>query len=166
VITLRQSKAKVVAWDWLSPFGLDLLNPWSIIARGPTGIPRDDDVDVLVSIQAVWIDKQQNVHVAEIARQQISRRTVKLEGSNAKPDLKNSCVGPAPTPEDEKNIFENLYPSVPRSPLAGTEYGTGNFIVTILVTEDDEFGVRVRELASRLEAQRQGLIESITGALQ
>ena len=67
-LVMRQSKVKIVAWDWLSPFGLDLLNPWSIFTRGPKGIPRDNDVDVtaLVSIQAVWLAGQK-VHVEEIA---------------------------------------------------------------------------------------------------
>jgi hypothetical protein len=44
--------------------------------------------------------------------------------------------------------------------------GTGNFVVTVLVTEVDEYGAAIQELAEDVEKKRTDIISRVTGFLK
>ena len=57
---MRYSKAKLVAFDLLSPFGVDLLNPWEIVTQTLAGDgldlpPMDNDVDLTLAVSFEYL---------------------------------------------------------------------------------------------------------------
>ena len=58
-----------------------------------------------------------------------------------------------------------LFPAIPRSYMGDDSpyHGTGNYVVSVLVTEVDEYGEKVKETAERVSKEREGLIKRITG---
>lgn len=69
-VLIRKSKAKLIAFDWLSPFNIDLLTPRTIFSKSKGGLkfPKDNDLDltVQVNLQAIWVDKGQKGHSVDI----------------------------------------------------------------------------------------------------
>jgi hypothetical protein len=56
--SLPYSKAKLIAFDFLSPFGIDILNPWKAVSDGVRSIPMDDDLDLTISatLSGLWYE--------------------------------------------------------------------------------------------------------------
>lgn len=149
-ISIKQSKAKVTAFDITRPFGFDLLAPWtafqvnSLDELSPLR-PNEVDVTAEVSIIGVWVDEKQTGHSELIASRKFNFGKVALDG-NVYP------LRAAP----------QLFPAVPRSYLGGGKLGAGNFIVSVLVTEYDDYAERVMELEQGVEKNKDGLIEQLT----
>lgn len=56
-----------------------------------------------------------------------------------------------------------LFQAVPRSTRAKDSkfLGTGNYILSVLVTERDNHGERVKEIASKIEGQKEGILKGV-----
>jgi hypothetical protein len=149
-ISIEQSKAKVTAFDITRPFGFDLLAPWTIFQANSLEElsplrPNEVDVTAEVSVIGVWVDGKQNGHSKVIATRKFKFGKVPVDG-NVYP------LGASP----------QLFPSIPRSYIGGGKLGAGNFIVSVLVTEYDDYAERVMELEQGVEKNREGLIERLT----
>lgn len=92
------------------------------------------------------MDAKQNGHSELIASRKFKLGKIPLDG-NVYP------LGAAP----------QLFPTIPRSYLGGGKLGAGNFIVSVLVTEYDDYAERVMELEQGVEKNKEGLIERFTG---
>lgn len=153
-ITINQSKAKITAFDITRPFGFDILAPWTIFkvnSLDELSLLRPNKVDVTaeVSITGVWLDENGTGHSKLIATRKFKFSNVVL-GKERK--LYEEAVSP------------QLFPAIPRSMVNGKS-GLGNFIVSVTVTEYDDYAERVMELEQGVEKNREGLIERITDAL-
>ena len=172
-VSLNYSKAKVAFLDPLRPLGFDVLAPWTVLQNGgikgfsPTR-KNDVDLEIQLSLHGVWSDgrKQQN--------QLLGQRIIKLRnmkvGSTRK--LNGRVVGDSYDPcVRDPNATLNLpiaelFPAVPRTVIVKNKlFGPGNFIVSILVSEVDDYGESVREIQEGVNEQRETVIESITNAL-
>lgn len=58
-----------------------------------------------------------------------------------------------------------MLPVVPRSDLGNSYYGTGNFALSILVTEHDDYGEKIKELGQTVEEKKGGWVSQISGFL-
>ena len=52
---MQYSKAKLIGFDLMSPFGVDVLNPWEIVTnpltgKGYSGLPADTDLDMEIAV--------------------------------------------------------------------------------------------------------------------
>ncbi len=152
-IKIEQSKAKVTAFDITRPFGFDLLAPWTIFQvnsfkeLSPLR-PNEVDVTAEVSIIGVWVDEKRNGHSKVIATRKFNFGKVSVDGTV-------HPFGASP----------QLFPTIPRSYMGGGKLGAGNFIVSVLVTEYDDYAERVMELEQGVEKNREGLIERLTNVL-
>ena len=57
---MTYSKAKLIGFNMLSPFGVDILNPWEIITDPLTGkgydkIPSDTDLDLTMAVSFEYL---------------------------------------------------------------------------------------------------------------
>ncbi len=151
-ISITQSKAKVTAFDITKPFGFDILAPWTVFKVNSLDElsplrPNEVDVTAEVSIIGVWVDKDQKGHSELIASRKFKFGKVSLSGQL-------HPLGAAP----------QLFPAIPRSDnMGGGKLGAGNFIVSVLVTEYDDYAERVMELEQGIEKNKDSLIEQLTG---
>jgi hypothetical protein len=146
-VMVDQAKAKIHLFNWFEP--------WTWFGFGAA----DSDIDVVVklTLHAAWVDKDQKGRFEKVAEGEFKIRNLEL-GTTYKPD-------PDPA-KGEKQLsagtFEGqLVPAIPRSVPASGGPG-GNFVVTILVTEVDDYGSEIKEHADRLQKGRDGLIERVT----
>lgn len=79
------AKAKMVAFDLTSPFGVDVLNPWEIITDplingAYEAPPKDKDIDLKfsVSLQNLYFDKDGKLGVTNIAADPVSLKNVEV----------------------------------------------------------------------------------------
>ena len=152
-ISMTQSKAKVTAFDITRPFGFDILAPWTVFKVNSLDElsplrPNEVDVTVEVSIIGVWVDAEQKGHSELIASRKFKFGKVSLDG-------KLHQLGAAP----------QLFPTIPRSDIDGGRLGAGNFIVSVLVTEYDDYAERVMELEQGVEKNKDSFINRITGGI-
>ncbi len=66
--SVNYTKAKLIGFDLLSPFGVDLLNPWEILSdplsgEGFKGIPADNDLDIKVGVGFDFLHYDENGNV-------------------------------------------------------------------------------------------------------
>lgn len=151
-ITINQSKAKIAAFDISRPFGFDILAPWTVFkVNNFTELsplrPNKVDVTAEISITAVWIDSKQEGYSELIASRRLKFSNISL---GEKVDL----------PDTNKQLF----PAIPRS-VVGNKLGLGNFIVSIIVTEYDDFAERILELEKGIEKNKDGIIKQFTDSL-
>ena len=153
-ISIAQSKAKVTAFDITRPFGFDILAPWTVFKVNSVDElsplrPNEVDVTAEVSITGVWVDEKQIGHSELIASRKFKFGKVSLDG-------KSQPLGAAP----------QLFPAIPRSDnMGGSRLGAGNFIVSVLVTEYDDYAERVMELEQGVEKNKDSLIQRLTDAI-
>ncbi len=148
-ITIKQSKAKIAAIDISKPFGFDILAPWTVFKLNSlTELsplrPNKVDVTVEISITAVWVDKAQKGHSELIASRNLKFSNIALGSEVVLPDT-----------------AKQLFPAIPRS-VVGSKLGLGNFIVSIIVTEYDDFAERILELEKGIEKNKDGIIKQFT----
>ncbi len=87
--TLNYAKAKVVAFDLTSPFGVDILNPWEIVTDplfngGYVLPPGDDDIDmkVSVSLENMFFDAAGKLNVTNTSAEAFDIKGARMgEGS-------------------------------------------------------------------------------------
>jgi hypothetical protein len=131
---LDYAKAKVLGRRWYLP--------WSWLGGRREAL----DLDVEITIEALWTDAADRIHRAVIADLPIALRGVPL--------------GPAPTavPLDAASGW---FPAVPRSrpkdPKSGL-LGLGTYVVRARVREYDDFGRRVERLSVLVEKHREDLV--------
>lgn len=154
-ITMKQSKAKITAFDISKPFGFDILAPWTIFKVNSLDElsplrPNTLDVTAEISITAVWIDQRN-----EIRSELIASRKMKFS---------NIALG-----DDQRPLPDTaqLFPAIPRSKLDGnpSRQGLGNFIISVMVTEYDDYAERVMELEQGVEKNKDSFIERLTDGL-
>ncbi|WP_339133890.1 MAG: hypothetical protein WGN25_13955 [Candidatus Electrothrix sp. GW3-4] len=152
-IAMTHAKAKVAAFDISRPFGFDLLAPWTVMQTMQTrslspARPKKVDVTAEVSITAVWLDRQQQGHSEVIATRKFNFGSIPLDGQR---------YAMTSSPQ--------LFPAIPRSQLGNGKLGPGNFIVSVLVTEYDDYAERVMELEQGVEDKRDGFLGQLTNGL-
>ncbi|MDR4517663.1 MAG: hypothetical protein MRK00_09815 [Nitrosomonas sp.] len=149
-ITVYKSKAKIAAIDFSRPLGFDLLAPWTIFnLNSPAELsllrPQKVDVTVQISIMAVWVDNKEVGHSELIASREFK--------------VSNLTLG---TEKQIPQTDKQLFPAIPRSFFDKDKYGLGNFVVSVNVTEYDNFAERVQELDKGLEKNKDGIIKRFT----
>ncbi len=115
----------------------------------------DDTIDLSVQLtmHAVWTDAEAESHIKKV-----------FEGSLKIQDLKiGTAYGPgAGAPVPGGSFVGQLTPAIPRSFLGdgsgGPIYGTGNFIISILVTEHDDYGSKVKQVGTALSENQDKII--------
>ncbi len=85
--SMRYSKAKLIAFDMLSPFGVDILNPWEIITdpltgAGPTLPPADNDIDVTAAVTFDYLhyDKEGKITSTKVGPQSFEVKGARVSG--------------------------------------------------------------------------------------
>lgn len=85
--SMRYSKAKLIAFDMLSPFGVDILNPWEIITdpltgAGPTLPPADNDIDVTAAVTFDYLhyDKEGKIASTKVGPQSFEVKGARVSG--------------------------------------------------------------------------------------
>lgn len=151
-VQIKQSKAKIAAIDISRPFGFDILAPWTIFKINDFSElsplrPNKVDLTVQVSITAVWVDKNEKGHNELIASRELKFSNITLGEEISLPDS-----------------AKQLFPAIPRSAI-GNKYGLGNFVVSIMVTEYDDFAERILELEKGIEKNKDGLIKQFTDGI-
>jgi hypothetical protein len=190
-LAVARAKAKLIAVDWLAPLNFDLFAPWTFLKTDDWlhtenklfGYDNDVDLKVEVSLDAVWIDKEQKGHYETIATQTSPFPNVEL--GREMPGFLSFTGGTVPKPicnqitedfvkelynktivlseEDRQNGTRIPFPMVPRSvDTTGKIRGSGNFILTVLVTEHDNYGERIKALSKKLQDKRESIIERIS----
>ncbi|MCI5117569.1 MAG: hypothetical protein D3913_06340 [Candidatus Electrothrix sp. LOE1_4_5] len=160
-ITIAQSKAKITAFDITRPFGFDLLAPWTIFKINSVdelspARPNEVDVTAEISVTAVWVDKSNKGHSELLASRKFNFGSIPLDGEPHSLALDG----------DELKVSPQLFPIIPRSNTLGDgKLGAGNFIISVLVTEYDDYAERIMELEQGVEKNKAGLIERLTDAL-
>jgi hypothetical protein len=155
--------------SWLSPFNFDLLTPWTIFTESSEGLkfPKDNDLDltIQIGIHGVWIDSKEKMHSETLVNKTLKFNGIGLE----KTEVINNLGSIIPTNTNALDLSllkkAHLFPAIPRSYVDDKSFGTGNFIITILVTEFDEYGKRVQELGETVEGEKKGIIENLTNFL-
>lgn len=86
---LNYAKAKVVAFDLTSPFGVDILNPWEIVTDplfngGYELPPGDDDIDIKmsVSLENMFFDKVGKLNVTNTAAEAFDLKAAKMRSGS------------------------------------------------------------------------------------
>ncbi|MCI5134899.1 MAG: hypothetical protein D3920_07440 [Candidatus Electrothrix sp. AW2] len=154
-ITIAQSKAKVTAFDITRPFGFDLLAPWTIFKINSVdelspARPNEVDVTAEISVTAVWVAGTKG-HSELLASRKFNFGSIPLDGE----PHSLAALGVSP----------QLFPIIPRSNTLGDgKLGAGNFIISVLVTEYDDYAERIMELEQGVEKNKAGLIERLTNA--
>lgn len=87
---MRYSKAKLIGFDWMSPFGVDVLNPWEIVTnpltgKGFSGLPADSDLDMEIAIGFKYLHYLANGEVTstEVGPQNFALKNVPVTGQPA-----------------------------------------------------------------------------------
>lgn len=181
--SLYYSKAKVVAFDVLSPFGFDLLNPWELVTdwfgEGPKFI-ADDDIDMTINLAMTNIvfDTKKNAAVET----EIGKREIKFEKlAMTETEQDDECTTDKFNKEsvitksirDSKDLIKELkknganLDSLPifLKPQPAIQNGNQIFLnVSVNVTEMDDFGTRVKELSEKFKSERPGIEGRLNGA--
>lgn len=185
-LVVRKAKAKLIAVDWLAPLNFDLFAPWTILKSDNWldtenkwfGYDNDVDLKIEVSLYAIWVEAgdERKIHNELVAKQEFNYLNVEL-GDKGIPDL-----GAARGNDDPFTKSPQLLPAIPRSFLykynkkvedsngnprfvEKEAWGGGNYIMTILVTEHDNFSERVKELGNKIKENKEGLVDKITKGL-
>lgn len=154
-ITIAQSKAKVTAFDITRPFGFDLLAPWTIFKINSVdelspARPNEVDVTAEISVTAVWVAGTKG-YSELLASRKFKFGSIPLDGE----PHSLAALGVSP----------QLFPIIPRSNTLGDgKLGAGNFIISVLVTEYDDYAERIMELEQGVEKNKGSLIERLTNA--
>ncbi|MEQ9559802.1 MAG: hypothetical protein RIG67_28845 [Rhodospirillales bacterium] len=177
-LTFVSSKAKVVVFDLLSPFGFDLLNPWELVTdwfQGGPKLVQDDDVDLTIDVKVtnLILEKQSNLmKTVELGSLSLPLKKTKMATPPTVPD--HTAPGIRTRPCDEQN-FDDLIKSngsmaagtlnfdgfMPR-PRKISEGDTAElFTVSVNVTEVDDFGARVKELGEKFKEKKEGFQEQL-----
>ena len=173
-IVIRKSKAKLLGWDWLLPW------TWYSFSNNALGkMDNDVNVNIEVSLHAVWIDNQLEGHSQLVATGEMK--------------IGNMTLGEEKSLSSQA-IAKQLFPGIPRSHIASIQasqggsrvidegddesltressftldtkvLGPGNFILTVLVKEYDEYGERVKETSTLLEENKDEIREGILGRI-
>lgn len=177
-VVVRKAKAKLIAFDWFSPFGFDLLAPWTAL-KGDWSTLYDNDVDLRVqfTLTAVWVDEKQKGHSEVVATSEFKLQNTKLGEpiwyvDRSSPQDTDNCeliVKKELTVSKGSAPFRGqLFQAVPRSVVKIAKdqeiFGTGNFILNIIVTEYDQFGERVKELGTKIEENKSDWTKKILEA--
>lgn len=156
-ITLTQSKAKITAFDITRPFGFDLLAPWTIFKINSLdelspARPNEVDVTAEISVTAVWVAETKG-HSELLASRKFNFGSIPLDGE------------PQSLALDGLDVSPQLFPIIPRSNTLGAgKLGAGNFIISVLVTEYDDYAERIMELEQGVGKNKGSLIEQLTNA--
>lgn len=188
-LSMQRSKAKLIGFDWLSPLNFDLLAPWTIFKNEWSGYDNDVDVKIRMEFYAMWRDKEGKGHNELIAQQEFSYPNVPLSNTGRnflslkKDDGSTSKTCPSllsllfeanndgkkqiddPLVQEELVRARNaapLFPAIPRSYFEGEIAGTGNFVVKVLVTEYDKYGERVKEVGTKVESSKEGIVKELS----
>lgn len=176
---LRKSKAKVIAFDLTSPFGIDVLNPWEVITDTVTGdltgIPADNNVDLSLSLtlKSLFVSKGQ---LKEVSHSHSWKKTnFKIGNSDDNSILSESVVEDCsemdsrPIEEIQKFTIQSLglnkgvlLPKV----IATKDDPLGVFNLKVAVEEFDAYGERIKELNSQFEKNKETLTKTLTDKLE
>jgi hypothetical protein len=160
-VTLTNAKAKVAAIDITRPFGFDILAPWTILQiAGPRDLfplrPAQVDMSVNVLLHGIWVDEKGIGHSELVASRNISIPNVPIGSPSIifnNEELKNL------------NLKKELFPVIPRSNTKSGA-GYGNYIVSVLVTENDSFGERVTQFADTVKNNESTITKGISKLLE
>jgi len=148
-VALRQSKAKIAAFDITRPLGFDLLAPWTIFqafsgSGDVTSIngffsglsafnpirPAQIDMKVEVSLYGVWLDKDQKGHAELLANRTLSIPSVGLGKCRLykfeSPITNSATCDLDLTKEVESKLTDwkvELFPAIPRSTILNPSTG-------------------------------------------
>jgi hypothetical protein len=168
-VYVRKAKAKLPAFEWLDPVS------WF------DGEDNDLDLTVAVSIYGVWVDNSQKGHVDLVSDGSFKISNLELGqvyGVGGKPIPGGNLTGhlsPAVPRSQLGSIIEtHEQVQVARSPLAPAPgfdsrtmelarplLGPGNYFVTFLVTEHDDYGTKVKEAADALADRRENIVKFV-----
>ncbi|MEQ8226814.1 MAG: hypothetical protein RIA64_01920 [Rhodospirillales bacterium] len=178
-LDFHYSKAKVVAFDLLSPFGVDVLNPWEVVTNlfkdDGVRLINDDDVDLTLSLKVDNLrlnTKNNTIETTNLAKlefptyKKLKMRSAEDERTSDKTDAitKVKCGS-------QSELIAAYNASTPAGPTAdATRYFAapdriGNVsIVTITVnaTEVDDFGERVKQLGEKFKSEKAGFQERLS----
>ncbi|TDJ01229.1 MAG: hypothetical protein E2O73_04565 [Deltaproteobacteria bacterium] len=168
---LRRSKAKVLhpQWDhyWWTriPLGYgflyDLLNIVGLIDWGDGAI----DLDIELKVDAVWIDSKRQGRRATLGSLQTRLSDVEI-GSDCRIPAFPERGGSAS--DRDCNALKagearstGWLPAFPRSTFDNEPWGLGNYILSVKVSEFDEFAESVSGAATALGEQRTEIVERV-----
>ena len=168
---LRRSKAKVFhpQWDhyWWTRIPLvygflyDALNVVGVMDWGDGAI----DLEIDVSIDAVWLDSKQQGRRATIGSFRTKLSDVKIGSGCEIPEF--SKRGQSTAGRDCNVLGEGevrstgWLPAFPRSTYQKEAWGLGNYILSVRVSEFDEFGEAVAKAGEGVEQQRARIVERV-----
>ena len=130
---LCYSKAKVAGKFWYLP--------WTWFYQKDENI----DIDVHVTIEALWVDGQKDAHNIRIAELRVPLRGISLQGENC--SNKNGS-------QLSDDSYSGWFSAVPRTVMPNRELGLGTYVVKVSVREYDDFGERVKQLAEYVDSNR------------
>lgn len=189
-IDFHFSKAKVVAFDGLSPFGFDLLNPWEFVtdwfSEGPK-LFNDENVDMTIEISIsnlIYDEKTKKPKTIDLGKRELNFKKLKMqspdeEKQNSNPIIKATC-GKFMNDKDEQNVTDinkqvnekessiqqgkNLdFRTFFATPAPSSKNSNMTFYtVNVKVTEVDDFGARVKELGKTFSSEKQGIQDKFT----
>ncbi|MEQ8230695.1 MAG: hypothetical protein RLW61_10830 [Gammaproteobacteria bacterium] len=183
-LEFNYSKVKVVALDWLSPFGIDLLNPWEILTdrfsdSRKTGMSNDHDIDLTLEVSfdnLVYSSSSKKVETVSLGSNQIRFRDVPVAGvfakqgsglNGLKADRGEAFQAASEQAAQTRVAYGSvgnraLIFSVPQPSSSGSS--AQHFSVTVTATEIDDFGSRIKELSEQFESNREGLQKAVLDA--
>lgn len=140
---MSYAKAKVLGTRWYLPW------TWFLKRRNAV------DVDVKLTVEALWTDEKDAVHRAVLGDLALPIRGIPL---GPKGEAQQPMLSPS-----------GWFPLVPRSrpPASDREhyrYGLGNYLVTVAVREYDDAGKRVEKISEFVEEFREPAVKQIEGA--
>jgi len=169
-IDLYKTKAKIVAFDLTSPFGIDLLNPWEVVTDwfgdSPPRIINDNKIDLNIGISFTnfTIDKKDgSAKIVNLGSQTFPFNNLKAGAPNDMNSesniVKNSCEDFDPYSRiDVRDSDAADMQAIMISPKTVSNQSKHTiFGVTMKITEVDEFSKRVKELDSTFKSQRPGI---------
>lgn len=190
-LKLTRAKAKVALFDISKPFGFDILAPWTVLQLNDASDllpvrPAKVDMKFDLAISGVWLENSKNEswkwHNEKVASQIFSVPAVPIGGdlmcdiSNVKPDIVEFQNLYAENEQCKKFPIDSiLLAPIPRSTVPffdnsgsiTTNYsGLGNFIVSALITEYDDFGERVTQINKTVKDNESGLVKGLSNLLE
>ncbi|MEE9330497.1 MAG: hypothetical protein V3V30_10200 [Parvularculaceae bacterium] len=206
---MTYSKAKLIGFNMLSPFGVDILNPWEIITDPLTGkgydkIPSDTDLDLTMAVSFEYL--HYTGENDELVTTAVSPNTFDVKGLKVtgKPyqgrfsafnkfvaDMnKEDDTGAGgyefecndeTTPEQIADYRDKImglpldnFPRMrlgsgakifPSSPRVMGDFGNGNFMIKVEVTEFDDYGKRIGEVSKAFDQNKSSLQQKLTDSL-
>jgi len=190
---LQNSKAKVVAFDLTSPFGIDIFNPWEVITDTVTGqlkgIPADNAIDMNISITLTSHFISSNSLKEAKHTHAWKDSGVKIGSTWRNKDipqdmLTRAAYGTEADADDEfycKVLSDLNAPQISQAITGALGYNTGIFfpkVVTsndestgvfnleVAITEFDAYGERINELSTSFTKNKEDITKQITETLE